>query len=136
MEYFADALKSCLKESDGFIHLEGNRYYHIRPRHPFAFKHDYWQAIPTPQILDKAGQDISDIVISLAILVITIVGLSAAVWKLKLFDCVNCKDQSVWRRRISPRAPSEGGYSRYALLTAQHQSIFSAGCICSDLSKS
>ena len=63
LEYFADALKSCLTESDGYVHKEGKQYYHIRPRHPFAFKHDYWQPIPPPIIVAKTGQDISDIVL-------------------------------------------------------------------------
>ena len=112
LEYFADALKSCLKDGDGFIHLDGSQYYHIRPRHPFALKHDYWQAIPTPSTLDKSGQDISDIVISLAILVITIVGLTAALWKLKMFDWAFVRNHRVWKKRITAKAPSEGGYSR------------------------
>ena len=63
LEYFADALKSCLTESDGYVHRQGKQYYHIRPRHPFAFKHDYWQPIPPPIIVAKTGQDISDIVL-------------------------------------------------------------------------
>jgi hypothetical protein len=86
LEYFADALKSCLTEDDGFIHIEGERYYHIRPRHPFVFNHDYWQDVPLAIVLEKTGQDISDIVISLAILVITIIGLTMGLWKLKILD--------------------------------------------------
>lgn len=114
-EYFAEALKSCMRESDGFIHVEGGQYYHIRPRHPFAFKHDYWQAIPVAVLLDKGGRDISDIVISLSILVITIIGLAAALWRLKMFDFLFSKT-AVWRERISARAPIEGGYSRCSTL--------------------
>ena len=111
LEYFADALKSCMKQSDGFIHLEGNKYYHIRPRHPFAFKHDYWQAIPMPTVVDKGGRDISDIVISAAILVITLIGLSAALWKLKMFEFLLVRNKG-WRHRTSASAPTGGGYSR------------------------
>ena len=113
LEYFADALKSCLKDSDGFIHINGNEYYHIRPRQPFALQKDYWQPIPSPLKLDKSGQDISDIVISLSILVVTIIGLSAALWKLKMFDWVFVKSHKVWKKRITANAPTEGGYCRF-----------------------
>jgi hypothetical protein len=50
-------------------------------------------------------------VISLSILVVTVIGLSAAVWKMKVYECIFVK-KNPWRERISPRAPSEGGYSR------------------------
>lgn len=44
---------------------------------------------------------------------VTVVGLSAGLWKLKMFEWAYAKNNRVWKKRITPKAPSEGGYSRY-----------------------
>ena len=64
-----------------------------------------------PTVIDKGGRDISDIVISAAILVITVIGLSAALWKLKMFEFLLVRNKG-WRHRTSASAPTGGGYSR------------------------
>ena len=109
-----DALQSCLTENDGYVHIDGNFYYHIRPKHPFASLKDYWQPIPQPLPFENKGQDITDIVLSSAILVFSFIGLTLGLWRLKMIELCfygNKKVNQNRRKRLSPKAPKEGGYN-------------------------
>lgn len=111
LEEFTSALRSCMSEQVGYIHLEGKQYYEIRPRHPFVLNREYLQPIPDAQFAVASNTDIFDYTIAGAIVFLTVVGLFAALYKMKMFEFVLHKTTQIRRRRLSMKAPIEGGYS-------------------------
>jgi len=111
LEEFTSALRSCMSEQVGYIHLEGKQYYEIRPRHPFVLNREYLQPIPDAQFAAASNTDIFDYTIAGAIVVLTMVGFIAALYKMKMFEFVLHKTTKIRRRRLSMQAPVEGGYS-------------------------
>jgi hypothetical protein len=111
LEEFTSALRSCMSEQVGYIHLEGKQYYEIRPRHPFVLNREYLQPIPDAQFAVASNTDIFDYTIAGAFVFLTIVGLFAALYKMKMFEFVLHKTTQIRRRRLSMKAPVEGGYS-------------------------
>jgi hypothetical protein len=111
LEEFSSALKSCLTEDIGYIHIDGHRYYQIKPRHPFAIVHEFLQHIPEASLVGKSGATVSDFIISASLLLAVVVGLMAGMWRLKVFEWCYMKTTQVRKKRVSMQAPEEGGYS-------------------------
>lgn len=112
LEEFTSALRSCMSEQVGYIHIEGKQYYEIRPRHPFVLNREYLQPIPDAQFAAASNTDIFDYTIAGAIVLLTLVGLFAALYKMKMFEFVLHKTSQMRRRNISMKPPVEGGYSK------------------------
>eukprot|EP01034_Spumella_vulgaris_P021778 gene21778-27843_t len=86
LEDFTDALKSCISETIGYVHVDGDRYYRIKHRYPFIFVYDYLEAIPDPLKSTTQGPDAADLGLMCLILVVALVGFVAGMVKLKLFE--------------------------------------------------
>jgi len=112
LEEFTSALRSCMSEQVGYIHIEGKQYYEIRPRHPFVLNREYLQPIPDAQFAAASNTDIFDYTIAGAIVLLTLVGLFSALYKMKMFEFVLHKTSQMRRRNISMKPPVEGGYSK------------------------
>ncbi len=94
LEDFTDALKSCMSESVGFVHISGQQYYRIRHRYPFIFVYDYLEVIPDPAVSGVHGADRVDLAIIAFVLAVALAGLVASVIKLKLFEFF-CSDDEL-----------------------------------------
>ena len=85
-EEYTSALQSCMTGKYAFIHMNGNRYYKIHPRQPFAINKEYMQVIPTAKLMSKSAVNIYDVIIGVFLLLVMSVGLAIAAGKLKLAE--------------------------------------------------
>lgn len=112
LEDFTSALGSCLTERIGYIHIDGDEYYRISPRFPFALMQEYQQPIPSARLIEVESAGVSDFVISLVLLTAALLGVLAGLWRLNLFDWCWSQGALIKRRRVGAAAPAEGGYSK------------------------
>lgn len=86
LEDFTSALRSCMKGNFAYVHINGNRYYKIKPRQPFAINKEYLMDIPQAQLMQKSAVSTMDIIIGSFLIVSITAGLLWAAIKLKLFE--------------------------------------------------
>jgi hypothetical protein len=86
LEDFTSALRSCMIGEHAYIHIQGNKYYKISPRHPFAVDQTYFVSIPQAIYAIRSPITWVDISISILLLVTVSVGLILSVSRLKLIE--------------------------------------------------
>eukprot|EP00597_Dinobryon_sp_UTEXLB2267_P001429 CAMPEP_0170066582 /NCGR_PEP_ID=MMETSP0019_2-20121128/6229_1 /TAXON_ID=98059 /ORGANISM="Dinobryon sp., Strain UTEXLB2267" /LENGTH=343 /DNA_ID=CAMNT_0010273715 /DNA_START=905 /DNA_END=1936 /DNA_ORIENTATION=- len=87
---YNEALKSCLTESETFIHISGNRYYQLRPKFPYVYVDEYLQYFPKPLYSGVNGMDWADWAIIALIVCSALSGVVASLWKMQLCAWFSC----------------------------------------------
>jgi hypothetical protein len=101
--------EEVIVEAEGDISVS---YLQVLPRYPFVNVDEHLLTIPQAETMPPVGTSPADVLIFAIILVGTVFGCLASMWRLKICELMYTRTKEIRRTRLQVRAPIEGGYSQ------------------------
>ena len=110
---YAEALNKChSQDAVTYVHIADSHYITFESGAPFALNMERLQNIPEPKDLPAPGASMADWIIAVSLFSSVLLGIVACMQKLHIWGVLYKRCCGGERKRVSRKAPVEGGYSQ------------------------